>query len=135
LAEGRPTDAIQQSWRPTDAIWRFVQTCRSLWGDGCEVSTNTATKTKAANTKVDEMSFELKDGEGSLFKNDKKTQESHPDFNGSARLGGVDYVINGWKNTAKSGLSYLKLSMRPKKDSTGKQATKPKPDFNDDLGI
>ena len=56
------------------------------------------------------MKYEMKDGEGSLFKNDKKSKETDADYNGSARLNGTDYSINGWKKQAKSGVSYLKLS-------------------------
>jgi uncharacterized protein (DUF736 family) len=76
--------------------------------------------------------FETKDGEGSLFRNDKKRAETDPDYNGSARLNGADYSINGWKKTAKSGLSYLKLSLRPKEENSGRAT---KPDFNDNVGF
>lgn len=77
------------------------------------------------------MAYELKDGEGSLFKNDKKTKDTDPDTNGSARIGGVDYVINGWKKNAKSGLGYMKLSLKPKSEVAGKK----KAPFNDDIGL
>lgn len=75
--------------------------------------------------------YEVKDGEGSLFKNDKKAKETDPDYNGSARLDGTDYSINGWKKAAKSGVNYLKLSLRPKSEAAGKRAA----DFNDVIGI
>lgn len=76
--------------------------------------------------------FEMKDGEGSLFKNDRKSKETDADYNGSAHLNGTDYSINGWKKTAKSGVNYLKLSLRPK----GEQGAKAKTahPFDDDLG-
>jgi hypothetical protein len=77
------------------------------------------------------VAYELKDGEGSLFKNDKKRGDTDPDTNGSARIGGVDYVINGWKKNAKSGLSYMKLSLRPKSEVAGKK--KAAAPFNDSV--
>lgn len=43
------------------------------------------------------MKYELKEGEGSLFRNDKKSAETDPDYNGSTRLNGTDCSINGWK--------------------------------------
>ena len=75
--------------------------------------------------------YEMKDGEGSLFKNDNRAKDTDPDVNGSVRVGGVDYVINGWKKNSKSGLSYMKLSLRPKSEAAGKA----KPAFNDDVGF
>jgi hypothetical protein len=75
--------------------------------------------------------YEMKDGEGSLFKNDKRAKDTDPDVNGSARIGGVDYAINGWKKNSKSGLSYMKLSLCPKSEVSGKA----KPAFNDDVGF
>ena len=76
------------------------------------------------------MKYELKEGEGSLFRNDKKSAETDPDYNGSARLNGTDYSINGWKKQAKSGVSYLKLSLRPKAGAIKKSAP-----FDDDLSF
>ena len=32
---------------------------------------------------------------GSIFKNDKKTEEKHPDMSGSINIEGVEYWISG----------------------------------------
>jgi hypothetical protein len=74
--------------------------------------------------------YEVKDGEGSLFKNEKKSKETDADYNGTARLSGADYSINGWKKTAKSGVNYLKLSLRPKSEGARARA-----DFDDPLDL
>ena len=70
----------------------------------------------------EDVKYQMKDGEGSLFKNDKKSKETDADYNGSARLNGTDYSINGWKKQAKSGVSYLKLSLRSKAGAIKKSA-------------
>ena len=45
------------------------------------------------------MAFEIKELTGSLFKNDQKEEETHSDFNGSAKIGGNEYWINCWIRT------------------------------------
>jgi hypothetical protein len=80
--------------------------------------------------------YEVKDGEGSLFKNDKKAKDTDADYNGSARLNGTDYSINGWKKQARSGVNYLKLSLRPKGEKAGSSPKKSGPfEFEDEIGI
>lgn len=79
--------------------------------------------------------YEVKDGEGSLFRNDRKRAETDPDYNGSARLNGTDFVINGWKKTAKSGVAYLKLSLRRKGENRNGARHTEHRDFNDDPGF
>jgi hypothetical protein len=78
----------------------------------------------------EDVKYEMKEGEGSFFKNDKKSKETDADYNGSARLNGTDYTINGWKKQAKSGVSYLQLSLRPKGGATKKSVP-----FDDDLSF
>lgn len=51
---------------------------------------------------------------GSLFKNDKKTEEKHPDMSGSINIDGTEYWISGWKKQSKQGANFLSLSVRPK---------------------
>lgn len=61
------------------------------------------------------MAYEQKPNTGSLFKNDKKTKEGHPDSKGSALIGGKEYWISGWKNKKGDGEPYVKLSFEEKK--------------------
>lgn len=51
---------------------------------------------------------------GSLFKNEKKTEEKHPDMSGSININGTDYWISGWKKQSKAGTGFISLSVRPK---------------------
>ena len=110
-----------------DLKQRFVATCQRIWPGSVVVRNETATE---GNESV-KSKYEMKDGDGSLFKNDKKAKETDADYNGSARLDGTDYSINGWKKTAKSGVSYLKLSLRPKGGGTGSKGA----DFDDAIGL
>lgn len=72
---------------------------------------------------------------GSLFKNEKKTEEKHPDLNGSINIEGTDYWISGWSKVSKGGQKFISLSVRPKQEQTrqvSKPTTKAKEDFGDD---
>ena len=63
------------------------------------------------------MAYEVRELSGSLFKNDEKKEETHADFNGSAKIGGVDYWVNAWTKTyEKEGVKrkYYSLSFKPK---------------------
>jgi uncharacterized protein (DUF736 family) len=51
---------------------------------------------------------------GSLFKNDKKTEEKHPDMSGTININGTEYWISGWKKQSKAGTGFISLSVRPK---------------------
>ena len=58
------------------------------------------------------MAFQLKDGQGSLFKNDRDQKK---DYNGSCRIDGVEYWISGWIKRPKSGgKPYISLAIEPK---------------------
>ena len=75
---------------------------------------------------------------GSLFTNDKKETEKHPDYNGSINVGGKEYWLSGWKKKSeKTGKSFLSLSVREKQD-TPRQSSEPTrkakiDDFSDDM--
>lgn len=56
------------------------------------------------------MSYEHREGSGSLFKNDKKEEGSkQPDYRGTIMLGGVVYEIAGWVKKGAKG-SFLSLN-------------------------
>lgn len=61
------------------------------------------------------MAYELKDGQGSLFRNNRKEQESHPDHTGSIKIAGVEYWLNAWVKETKTGGKYFSLSVKPKR--------------------
>lgn len=68
------------------------------------------------------MTYETKDMTGSLFRNGRKTEESHADYNGSIRIGGRDYWLNCWLNTDKNGGKYMKISAKAKDGTADRPA-------------
>jgi hypothetical protein len=55
---------------------------------------------------------------GSLFKNNKKEEDRHPDYNGSINVEGTEYWLNAWiKESKKDGTKFFSLSVKEKQDS------------------
>lgn len=61
------------------------------------------------------MAFELKDGQGTLFKNDKDGVDSRPDYRGELNIGGTMYKVAGWLKEGKKG-KWMSLSAQEKED-------------------
>lgn len=59
------------------------------------------------------MAYELKDGQGGLFKNDNRTSDNHPNARGEALIGGVLYEIAAWTKEGRKG-KFQSLSFKPK---------------------
>lgn len=82
------------------------------------------------------MAYETKPNTGSLFKNDKKETDSHPDYKGSALLNGVDHWVDSWINTSNAGVKYMSLKFKPK-DAQAAQGSRGAPiqraAYDDDL--
>ncbi len=61
------------------------------------------------------MAYEQKPNSGSIFNNDRKTEDEHPDMTGSALIDGKEYWVNAWNRTSKGGeKQYLGLSFKEK---------------------
>jgi hypothetical protein len=60
------------------------------------------------------MSYTPKDNTGSMFKNDKKETDSHPNAKGSALIDGVEYWVDAWTNTTQAGDKYQSLKFKRK---------------------
>jgi len=54
--------------------------------------------------------FELKEGQGSLFKNEKKTG-SQPDYRGSVKWRNETLNLVGWVKESKTGKKFLSLKI------------------------
>ena len=66
------------------------------------------------------MAYEMKEMSGSMFVNSKKVTDSHPDRNGTALIGGVEYWVSGWIKETKSGDKWLSLAFKPKDEAPRK---------------
>lgn len=84
------------------------------------------------------MAYEQKDNSGSLFINERKETDKHPDRNGSALIGGVEYWVSGWVKEGAKG-KWMSLAFKPKdaartndkaRQAPAQQAA---PDIDDDI--
>jgi hypothetical protein len=61
------------------------------------------------------MAYEMKPGQGSMFKNDKKTTDTHPDYKGSVMLpDGTECWISGWIKRPEGKTPFMSLSVQAK---------------------
>jgi hypothetical protein len=59
---------------------------------------------------------EVRDNSGVIFRNDKKVNDTHPDYKGSIMVAGVEYWISGWIKDGKSG-KFMGLAVMKKDES------------------
>lgn len=65
------------------------------------------------------MAFDLREGQGSLFKNTRKSTDKHPDYTGSIKLpDGQEHWISAWIKEGAKG-KFLSLSIGA--DKSGQQ--------------
>lgn len=69
------------------------------------------------------MAFELKENSGSLFKNDRREKDTHPNARGQAKIDGKLYWVSAWTKETKSGEKYQSLSFqlqdaKPERDNS-----------------
>ena len=53
------------------------------------------------------MAYELKEGSGSLFKNDRKEKETHFDYKGSIMVNGKEQWLGAWIKEGKNGKFFI----------------------------
>lgn len=59
---------------------------------------------------------------GVLFKNERKTKDSQPDYNGKGNFGGQEFEIAGWIKEAKtSGKKFISFSFQPPRDAANQE--------------
>ena len=64
------------------------------------------------------MAYQQKEGQGSLFNNEKQ-KDRQPDFKGTIMIKGVLYDIAGWNRTSQNGREYLSLQASEKSADQG----------------
>lgn len=56
------------------------------------------------------MAYEIKPNSGSLFKNDRKQSDRHPDYTGTANVNGKEVRISAWVRESANGKKYFSLA-------------------------
>lgn len=65
------------------------------------------------------MAFQQKNNSGSLFKNDKKQTDKHPDYKGTAIVDGVNKNLAAWIRTSQTGKKYMSITIQDPQPKTG----------------
>jgi hypothetical protein len=83
------------------------------------------------------MAYEQKDNSGSLFRNERKEKDTHPDHTGTALIDGREYWVSAWIKTKQDGGKFFSMAFKSK-DEKGdlRQASKPKqkePPLDDEI--
>jgi len=73
---------------------------------------------------------------GSLFRNDRKSNDKSPDYQGTVMINGVEMWINGWLKEGNNG-RFFSLAFKPKEQQSKPQSQNParqtKANFHDDM--
>jgi hypothetical protein len=69
---------------------------------------------------------------GVLFKNNDKTEETHPDYRGRLNVDGVDLWLSARLKTSKNGMKYMSLSVKPQNADTAQPKKSVSEDFHND---
>jgi len=75
---------------------------------------------------------------GSIWKNEKKETEKHPDFTGSLNVEGVEYWVSAWKRKPDASdkapaLSFSIKLKEARKAPEPNNTAEPEEDFSDDI--
>lgn len=64
------------------------------------------------------MAYEHKENSGSLFKNESKKSDNHPDYTGKVNIAGQTLEVSGWVKES-NGKKWLSLSFREPRQAEG----------------
>jgi uncharacterized protein (DUF736 family) len=62
------------------------------------------------------MAYEQRDLSGSLFRNDKKSSDKHPDYKGAVIVRGEEFWLAAWVKTGQNCKKFMSLALTAKAD-------------------
>lgn len=74
------------------------------------------------------MAYEIRENSGSLFKNDKKETDQHPNATGKCLIGGVEYWVSAWTKDGQRG-KWQSLAFKPVDGTTPSRSAAPSNDI------
>lgn len=79
------------------------------------------------------MAYELNDGQGSLFRNQKKTGDKSPDYTGKIKWDGKEYRLAGWLKEGRTG-KFLSVQMsEPRQKEAPKENAPARAELDDEI--
>ncbi len=72
----------------------------------------------------EEVAFTQKDNTGALFKNEDRSEDTHPNAKGSCTIEGVEYWLSAWTKEGKSG-KFQSLTFKRKKPKNDEDSDVP----------
>jgi len=78
------------------------------------------------------MAYEMKENSGSLFKNDKREKDTHPNATGSALIDGVEYWVSAWTKEGANG-KWQSLAFNRKEEKPAQAPTRARQNARDDI--
>jgi hypothetical protein len=79
------------------------------------------------------MAYEHQENKGSLFKNDYKKADNHPDLKGTVNIEGKLFDIAAWKNSSIEGMLSLSVSVPYKKQPIRTESEKSNSNLKKDV--
>lgn len=80
------------------------------------------------------MAYEQRDNSGALFKNDKKTLDKHPDYQGDCMVNGKKMRMSAWLKESAKG-KFMSLAFSEPYEPSGKSDAPQENDPDDDGSI
>lgn len=78
------------------------------------------------------MAYVLQEGAGTMFPNENKNSDKHPDYNGKCMYNGKLHWYSLWKNQSKSGSVYLSTKIGKEVEEKG-NSNSGKENISDDI--
>jgi hypothetical protein len=72
------------------------------------------------------------DNSGALFKNARKEKDTHPDYEGSITVNGVEYWLKSWLKQGAKG-TFMSLSVAPKQERAQEIKQEARGSFRDEV--